>query len=134
MIEALEEAKKSLDFDNVPVGAVLVYGDKVISRFFNSSSNAINHAEILCINEGYKLLQKKYLEECELFVTLEPCNMCYSAILLSRIKKVFFGAFSYDVLNRDSYFYLEKVRFYGGFLEKESSLLIKKFFKNRRNS
>jgi len=108
MIEALEEVKESLDFDNVPVGAVLVCGDKVISRFFNSSSNAINHAEILCINEGCKFLQKKYLEECELFITLEPCNMCYSAILISRNKKVFFGAFSCDVLNRENYFIEEK--------------------------
>ena len=116
MHKALDEAKKSLDFKNIPVGAILVCDDKIISRSFNSQKSAISHAEILCINAGCQYLQKKYLNDCELFIALEPCDMCYNAILLSRIKNVFFGAFSLDVLNRENYFYRGKTRFYGGFL------------------
>ena len=133
MIKALEEARKSYSIGNTPVGAVLVCDNFIISKSFNAINDAIGHAEILCINEGCKLLQKRYLNDCELFITLEPCNMCYSAILLSRIKQVFFGAFSNEVFVRKNYSNSLEVGFHGGFLERECSFLIENFFKNRRN-
>lgn len=133
MIEALEEARKSYNINNTPVGAVLVRNNVIISRSFNDLNNAIGHAEILCINKGCKFLQTKYLSDCELFITLEPCDMCYNAILLSRIEKVFFGSFARDTLDVEKDLNLKKKQFYGGFFEKECFVLIEKFFKNRRN-
>jgi len=132
MNEALKEAKKSFDCENVPVGAVLVYDDAIISRSSNESSNAMRHAEISCIEYGCEFLQKRYLDECEIFVTLEPCEMCYNAIILSRISRVFFGAFAFKDL--DSSRREKKIEYCGGFLQNECSLILKEFFQKKRRS
>ncbi|KRG12817.1 tRNA adenosine(34) deaminase TadA [Lederbergia galactosidilytica] len=92
---AIQEAKKAGKMDEVPIGAIIVLEDKVIAAAHNlreSSQNAVAHAELLAIEKACGKLGTWRLEEAELYVTLEPCPMCSGAILLSRIKKVFYGA------------------------------------------
>lgn len=95
MEKALIEAKKALKKQEVPIGAVVVCDGKIISTGYNCrerKQNAIKHAEIIAIEKACKKLKSWRLENCEIFVTLEPCPMCAGAILNSRIKKVYFGA------------------------------------------
>lgn len=91
MEEALKEAKKASNHDEVPIGAVIVKDGKIISRGRNSrekKQNALMHAEIVAINKACKKLKSWRLEDCEMFVTLEPCPMCAGAIVNARILKV----------------------------------------------
>ncbi len=95
MILALEEAKKALDADEVPVGAVLVKDGKTLVSSHNckeNDNNPIGHAEINCIEEAARLLGRWRLNDCDLYVTLEPCLMCAGAIVEARIKHVYIGA------------------------------------------
>lgn len=92
---AIEEAKKAEEIGEVPIGAVVVYQGKVIGRGHNkreSSYLATSHAELLAINEANKNLNAWRLTDCDLYVTLEPCPMCSGAIILSRLRHVYFGA------------------------------------------
>lgn len=141
---ALKEAKKAYALKEVPIGAVIVMGDKVIARAHNlreTKKISINHAEILAIQKANKKLGVWQLEDAELYVTLEPCPMCAGAILQSRIKKVIFGAYDpkggsvrsvmrmYDVKGYNHYPEIEE-----GVLEKECSELLKNFFKELRST
>ena len=95
MINALAEAKKALKENEVPVGAVIVCGEKIISRGYNKrekSQNALCHAEIIAIEKACKKLGSWRLDGCEIYVTLEPCPMCAGAIANARIKKLVYGA------------------------------------------
>ena len=96
MNEALKEANKSLKQNEVPIGAVVVKDGKIISKGHNireKKQNALLHAEIIAINKACKKLKSWRLENCEIYVTLEPCPMCAGAIANARIKKVVFGAY-----------------------------------------
>lgn len=95
MAEAIKQAEKALRKDEVPIGAVVVLNGKIISKAFNKrekSQNALNHAETLAITKACKKLKSWRLENCSLYVTLEPCPMCAGAIANARIEEVFFGA------------------------------------------
>ena len=95
MRAAIKEALKALAKDEVPIGAVLVNGDKIISRGYNLTEKtqvATRHAEIIAIEKACKKLKSWRLDGAELFVTLEPCAMCAGAIANARIKTVYFGA------------------------------------------
>jgi tRNA(adenine34) deaminase len=95
MREAIKEAKKAEELAEVPIGAVLVYKDEIISRAHNlreCQQNAVAHAELLAIEQACKKLGTWRLEDATLYVTLEPCPMCSGAIILSRIKRVVYGA------------------------------------------
>ncbi len=95
MREALEEAKKSQSEMEVPIGAVVVYENKIISRGRNKrelSCNALSHAEIVAINNACQELNRWRLTDCTIYVTLEPCPMCAGAIINSRISRVVYGA------------------------------------------
>ena len=95
MMEAIKEARKALEFEEVPIGAVLVLGDEIIARAHNlreSTQNAISHAELLAIDKACREMGSWRLEGAALYVTLEPCAMCSGAIILSRIKRVVYGA------------------------------------------
>lgn len=95
MKEALKEALKARAKDEVPVGAVIVLNGKIIARGHNkreTKKNSLCHAEIIVIDKACKKLKNFRLENCELYVTLEPCLMCAGAIVQARIKKVVFGA------------------------------------------
>lgn len=92
---ALEEAKKAAALGEVPIGAVLIYEDKIIARAHNlreTTQNATTHAELMVIQEACKKIGSWRLEETTLYVTLEPCPMCAGAILQSRIPRVVYGA------------------------------------------
>jgi len=143
MNEALLEAKKAFTFKEIPIGAVIVdnVSNEIISRNYNQvnkSNNAINHCEIDLIYRTCKLLKKKYLDNMTMFVTLEPCTMCASAISEAHINTLYFGA--YDEKKGG----IEKLRLafkrnnifmpniYGGIMEKKCSDIIKEFFKTVR--
>jgi len=96
MAEAIKQAKKAALIDETPVGAVIVLDDKIIARGYNkreTKKNALMHAEIIAIDKACKKIGAWRLSECDMYVTLEPCPMCSGAIINSRIKKLYFGAY-----------------------------------------
>lgn len=100
---AIEEAKKAYKLGEVPVGAVIVKNEKIVSKAYNKkekSNMVIAHAEILAINKASKKLKNWRLEDCDLYVTLEPCPMCASAIKQARINRIFYGLSSSDKNNK----------------------------------
>ena len=139
--EALAEAKKAYNKKEVPIGCVIVYKDKVIARAHNlreGKQNALYHAEILAIDKACKKLKSWRLDECDLYVTLEPCAMCSGAILQSKVGNVYFGAYDKKAGMAGSRFNIFDIKFNydpilkGGILEEECSNLIKEFFKELR--
>lgn len=143
MKQAIKEAKKAFKKNEVPVGCVLVQNDKIISKAYNirnTKKNALYHAEVLAINKACKIIGDWRLEDCTLYVTIEPCAMCAGAILQSRIKKVVFGAFNPkagccgSVLNILDNNFNHKTEIVSGVLEQECEELIKLFFKNLRTN
>lgn len=95
MREAIKQARKAYDIDEVPIGCVIVYEDKIIARGYNkrnSKKNTLAHAELLAINKASRKLGDWRLEECEMYITLEPCQMCAGAIVQARIPKVIIGS------------------------------------------
>lgn len=95
MKEAIKEAKKAEERNEVPIGAVVVYNGEIISRAHNlreSEQNALAHAELLAIDQACRKLETWRLEDATLYVTLEPCPMCSGALILSRVKRVVYGA------------------------------------------
>lgn len=142
MREALFLAKQSFDEGEVPVGAVVTIGNKVIGRGRNrreKGKNALYHAETEAINEACRRLGGWRLWECELYVTLEPCPMCAGAIINSRIKTVVFGAYDNkngacgSVVNLFDSAFSYKPSYEGGFMEKECGEILTDFFRNIRN-
>lgn len=101
---ALDEARKAYLMNEVPVGAVIVKNNEVIAKAHNiklETNNIMNHAEIIAILEASRKLNDWRLNDCEIYVTLEPCPMCASAIQQSRIKKIYIGTPSNILSNRD---------------------------------
>ncbi len=142
MNEALRLAKLSADANEVPVGAVVTIGDKIIGRGYNyreKGKNALHHAEIEAINQACGRLGGWRLWECELYVTLEPCPMCAGAIINSRIKNVVFGAYDKkngacgSVTNLFECNFSHKPKYEGGFMETHCAALLSDFFKTVRN-
>lgn len=139
MQRAIELAKQVKN--DIPVGAVVVKDDKIISEGFNTRrlDNFItSHAEIIALQKASQLLNDWRLNDCDLYVTLEPCPMCGWAILQSRMRNLYFGsydtkygAFTVAHLNKMSD---SKPAIYGGINEYECSTLLKEFFKNIRKS
>ncbi len=145
MLEAITLAEAAIEKEEVPVGAIIVdsRNNQIISRSFNqveASFNPIAHAEILAIQQACKILRTTRLEFCDLFVTLEPCAMCASAISHAKLRRVYFGA--YDIksgaIENGVRFFESKTchhlpEVYGGILQKESSKLLKNFFQIKRH-
>lgn len=95
MKEAMKQAKKAAAIEEVPIGCVIVYKDKIIGRGYNKRNlkkNTLAHAEILAMNKASKVIGDWRLEECTMYVTLEPCPMCAGAIVQARIPKVVIGS------------------------------------------
>ena len=141
MKAALAEAKKAYLIDEVPVGAVIVYKDKIIARGHNTretKQSVLGHAEINAINKASKKIGSWRLEDCDMYVTLEPCSMCSGAIIQSRIKNLYYGAFDPktgacgSVLNLFKHDFNHKVNVTGGIMEEECSRIIKEFFRELR--
>lgn len=142
MLLALSEAKKSAAEGEVPVGAVIVKNGEIISTGRNrreKEKNALCHAEIEAIDKACKKLGGWRLQDCDLYVTLEPCPMCAGAIINSRIKTVYFGASdnkagsfgSVADFNRINYNHQPEIL--EGIMEKECSELLSDFFTKLRN-
>lgn len=144
MKEALKEAERAFELKEVPVGCVIVKDDEVIARAHNlveSLQNPLKHAELIAIEKASEKIKSWRLIDCELYVTLEPCAMCASAMVYSRIKKVYFGAYDIkrgfvgsvdNILLRPELNH--RVSFEGGILKEESLNLMQDFFKNLRKS
>jgi len=141
MMEAIKLADEAAAFGEVPVGAVIVKNGKIIAKGRNmreQKQNALSHAEIEAINNACKELGSWRLDDCEMYVTLEPCPMCTGAIINSRIKTLIFGAYdskagSIDsVINLCDYPYNHKPEIYGGILEDECLEILQNFFKKLR--
>ena len=140
---AIEESKKSLQYDEVPIGTVIVKNDKVISTGFNykETSNIVTkHAEIIAIEKANKNLKNWRLNDCDLYVTLEPCPMCMSAIQQARIKNVYYGISNKDPLNAEIISKIIQknntnpgVILEGGYMQDEILLILTSFFKKKRN-
>ena len=95
MGEALKEARKAFEIDEVPIGAVIVHNNEIIARGFNrrnTDKNPLKHAEIIAINEAAKVMGDWRIEGCTIYVTVEPCPMCSGAIVQARIPNVVYGA------------------------------------------
>ena len=138
MLEALKEANKAFKIGEVPIGAVIVKDDKIISRAFNkkeSSNLATSHAEILAINKACKKLNNWRLLDCTLYVTVEPCLMCCGAIIQSRIKKVVYGTsneYYGAVESIDNTLKKYNIEVENNILQNKCSYILKEFFKKRR--
>ena len=140
---ALEEAKKSLAKNEVPVGAVIILNNEVIGRGHNQSINKqdpSSHAEIEAIRNASKNIQNYRLTGADLYVTLEPCAMCYGAIIHARISRLIFGTYdtktgvcgsSINLHEQECFNHTPEIT--GGVLEEDCSLILKDFFKERRN-
>lgn len=142
MKRALELAKKAYDSGEVPVGAVIVKNGEIIGEGYNmreQKQNALSHAEMEAINSACKNTGSWRLDDCELYVTLEPCPMCTGAIINARIKTVIFGAFDSSmgcmdsVINLCDYPFNHKVEIYAGIMEDECKKILTDFFALIRN-
>jgi tRNA(adenine34) deaminase len=139
---ALNEANIALDKDEVPVGAVLVQNDKLIAKAHNQPINKNDptaHAEILVLRKAGKKLKNYRLTESTLYVTLEPCAMCFGAMIHARIDRIVFGASDYKtgvcgscINYSDESFFNHKILILGGVLELESKVILQSFFRSKR--
>lgn len=142
MKEALKQAKKAYEKEEIPVGAIIVKDHKIIARAYNEKEYKLDttkHAEILAIQKASKKLQSWRLTDCDMYVTLEPCSMCAGALIQSRIRKVYIGTMDAktgacgSVLNLlGDYTFNHHVEAETGVLQKECEQLLKDFFKELR--
>lgn len=142
MKEALKQAKKAYALGEVPIGCVIVHEGKIIGRGYNrrnTDKNTLAHAEITAINKASKVIGDWRLEECTLYVTLEPCQMCAGAIVQARISEVVMGCMNpkagcagsiLNILEMPQFNHQVKVT--RGILEAECSQMLKTFFEELR--
>lgn len=144
MQEAMVEARIALDMGEIPIGAVIVKDNQIIARGHNlrqTLRDATLHAEVVAIREACKVLGDWRLDDCDIYVTLEPCTMCSGAIINSRMRRVFFGAYDVEYggaggkidLFAPCYFG-SKTEVYGGIMEKECTDFLNDFFKKIREN
>lgn len=143
MRHALDAAHEAECQGEVPVGAVLVYDHEIISRGYNqtiSLHDPTAHAEIMALRRGGEVLKNYRFVDTSLYVTLEPCLMCYSALVHARVKRVVFGAFDPKTGSCGSRFNAQSLEFFnhrfeliGGVLHEECGMLLQQFFALRRS-
>lgn len=144
MSSALTLARIAFDHDEVPVGAIVVHDGTVVGRGYNKvikNNSVSSHAEILAINNASKTLNNYRLQNCEIYITLEPCHMCAKAIVDARLDYVYFGALEpkTGAVESIDHFFLRKdlnhnVYSSGGHMAKESSEMLKSFFRLKRSN
>lgn len=142
MKKALVEARRAVVSEDVPVGAVIVLKNKVIARAHNQVEllgDPTAHAEMIAITEASAFLKSKWLKDCTLYVTIEPCSMCAGALVLSRIFKVVYGAGDpktgaggsvFNILHNEKLNHRVKVK--AGVLKEECAALVQDFFRKQR--
>lgn len=136
MKKALQEAQTAFDKDEVPVGAIVVFKDQIIARGHNLTETLTDvtaHAEMQVFTAASDFLGGKYLKECTLYVTLEPCQMCAGASYWAQIGKIVYGAKDSNrgFLNLNTTIH-PKTKVVGGVLEEACSTLLQQFFKEKR--
>ena len=136
---ALIEARKAFRNKEIPIGAIIVKDNKIIGKGYNQVEllkDATAHAEMIAITSASNTLNEWRLNECDMYVTLEPCAMCAGAIIKSRIKNIFFGAYNnsdgcvstiYNLCNDSRFNHQSGIQ--GSILEQECSYLLTSFFK-----
>jgi tRNA(adenine34) deaminase len=142
MQHALKQAEQALSKDEVPVGCVIVYEDKIIARAHNqveALKDPTAHAEMIAITQAASYLNSKWLQDCSVYVTIEPCQMCAGALVLARIKRLIFGADdpktgafgsvcdTFKSKNINHCFNIAR-----GIKGREASLIVSEFFKRKR--
>lgn len=142
MREAIKQAKKAYAIGEVPIGCVIVYEDKIVGRGYNRrmiDKNTLSHAELNAIRKASKTLGDWRLDDCEMYVTLEPCQMCSGAIVQSRIRKVYIGSMNPKAGCAGSIMNLLQVSQFNhqvelerGILEETCSQMLKQFFRELR--
>lgn len=144
MFAALQEAESALDENEVPVGAVIVYKNKIIGRGHNQIEGLKDptaHAEMIALSAAANHLQNWRLNECDIYVTLEPCIMCTGALLAARINNLYFAAYDpkygacgsiYNLAEEGKYNH--KLKVFSGIYSEESKGLLKSFFGSLRNN
>ena len=142
MREALKEAEKAIEHDDIPVGAIIVQDKKIIARAHNQTEllkDPTAHAEMIAITQAASTISNKYLNNAVLYVTLEPCSMCAGAAVLARLAMLFYGARDsktgacgslYDIVNDTRLNH--QIKIIHGLLAEESTELLQKFFRNLR--
>lgn len=144
MREAIKQARKAELMDEVPIGCVIVFKDKIIARGYNRRNidkNTLSHAELNAIKKASKKLGDWRLDDCEMYVTLEPCQMCAGAIVQSRIKKVYIGCMNakagcagsvLNLLQEEKFNHQAEI--VKGVLENECSEMLTEFFRRLRQT
>jgi tRNA(adenine34) deaminase len=142
MRQALRLAKRAASLDEVPIGCVIVYQDKIIARGYNrrnTDKSTLAHAEIIAIKKASKVIGDWRLEDCTMYVTLEPCQMCAGAIVQARIPKVVMGTMNakagcagsvINILQMEGFNH--RVEIVKGVLEEECKSIMQEFFKELR--
>ena len=142
MLRAIELARLATETDDVPVGCVIVKNGEIIAEASNmkeKENDATKHAEMVAISNATKVLNNWWLEDCEVYVTLEPCPMCAGAMINARIKALYFGAYDpktgaagsrVNLLKEDLFNHNIIVK--GGIMQNECSSLLSDFFKKKR--
>lgn len=142
MKEAIRQAKKAYALGEVPIGCVIVYEGRIIGRGYNRRTidkNTLAHAELMAIKKASKVMGDWRLEDCVMYVTLEPCQMCSGAIVQSRMKKVVIGCMNpkagcagsiLNLLQMEEFNHQVELQI--GVLEEECSRMMKSFFKELR--
>lgn len=140
---ALKEAFKAKKIDEVPVGCIIVKNDKVLARAYNQKirkKDPTSHAEIECIKKACNKLKSYYLDDCDMYITLEPCMMCTGAIIQSRLRKIYIGTKDSkggSIVSSIELSTVKNINHYPeieiGILQEECSKILKDFFKEKRN-
>jgi len=143
MALAIELAETAFKENEVPVGAIIVKDGMIIGKGFNqviSTNSVSSHAEIIAINNASQAINNYRLNECEIYVTLEPCHMCAKAIVDARIKNLYFAApepKTGSIISVDNFldkkFLNHKVHYENGILQQKSAELLRNFFASKRN-
>jgi tRNA(adenine34) deaminase len=138
MNEAIKEAKQALKLDEIPIGAVIVCNGKIVGRGHNLTErlkDVTAHAEMQAFTAAANHLGGKYLKDCILYVTVEPCIMCAGAAYWTQIGRIVFGAYDPQrgFLRIDQKITHPKTEITGGIKENECSMIIKEFFQSKRN-
>lgn len=144
MFAALQEAETALANDEIPIGAVVVNNNRIIGRGYNQIEmlkDPTAHAEMIAITAASNHLTNKYLDECDLYVTVEPCIMCTGAIINSKLRSVYFGTFEpkfgacgslYNIPEEQKH--NSNIKIYSGIYSEEAKHLIQNFFEKKRNA
>ena len=142
MREALKQARQAAENNEVPVGAVIAHEGRIIAKAHNQVETLRDptaHAEMIAMTQAANALSSKWLNECTLYVTIEPCSMCAGAIVLARLKKICFGASDpktgacgsvINIVRNDKLNH--RVSVFGGILETECGELVSRFFQQKR--